>query len=419
MLFRSPDVPCGLQTDAERARHVRRRVVEMLNSRGEWERYPGAMEKPVAEIFFQQREDSGDLTGEKPASELPRFRLAPILKEPAALEKVGHGILCVVSENAEGPVYGRAITVADRLNEDRVILAKWVRRLVDWNGRQTSLALWREKLVPLLEAKLATQRTPVVRLVEESAKIIAEVSVAALSLRVPVDRYGVAIWKPIERDVMPPDCAVCALVAVCRDLSAVAGTASLWRRLQLVDAAGTPTRRGRIASFFSQGAGLAVAVALEDSFYPIQDLIYDLANLDAGFRFCGEENRWAGRMARACQRAYGQQSIPGYLENGVPLKYGAGAETVVQQVHKNPMNKHHWVTELLGAGDIDRIIIEWRSLLRQVSHAPDLEWERWREFQKAARAILHETESPTLTELPRLDYQQTGRVEHRLQLRRH
>src|SRR4051812_8473074 len=35
--LRHPDVPCGLKTDAERARHVRKRLREMLNSRGEWE----------------------------------------------------------------------------------------------------------------------------------------------------------------------------------------------------------------------------------------------------------------------------------------------------------------------------------------------------------------------------------------------
>jgi hypothetical protein len=77
------------------------------------------------------------------------------------------------------------------------------------------------------------------------------------------------------------------------------------------------------------------------------------------------------------------------------------------------------VTELLGAGDIDRIIIEWRSLLRQISHAPDLDWPRWREFQKLAKETLNETESPTLTDLPPLEYHQTKRIEHRLVLRRH
>ncbi|MGZ4965239.1 MAG: hypothetical protein ACXWC8_22005, partial [Limisphaerales bacterium] len=73
----------------------------------------------------------------------------------------------------------------------------------------------------------------------------------------------------------------------------------------------------------------------------------------------------------------------------------------------------------LGAGDIDRIIIEWRSTLRQISHAADLEWPRWKALQAIATAIVRETESPTITDLPPLEYSQTKRVDHRLILRRH
>jgi hypothetical protein len=65
------------------------------------------------------------------------------------------------------------------------------------------------------------------------------------------------------------------------------------------------------------------------------------------------------------------------------------------------------------------VIIEWRSLLRQISHAPDLEWPRWRALQATAKGMLAETESPTMTDLPPLEYHQTRRVEHRLILRRH
>jgi hypothetical protein len=103
----------------------------------------------------------------------------------------------------------------------------------------------------------------------------------------------------------------------------------------------------------------------------------------------------------------------------VPPKYGYGAEAVVQSVHQNPLNKQRWITDLLGAGDIDRAIIEWRSLLRQITHAPELDWPRWRALQALAKTILNETESPTLTDLPRLEYHQTRRVDHRLILRRH
>ena len=70
-------------------------------------------------------------------------------------------------------------------------------------------------------------------------------------------------------------------------------------------------------------------------------------------------------------------------------------------------------------GDIDRVIIEWRSLLRQIAHAPPLDWPRWTALQAMARAILLETESPTLTTLPPLEYSQAKRVDHQLVFRRH
>jgi hypothetical protein len=335
------------------------------------------------------------------------------------LEKVGVGTLCVLSEDANGKIYGRAITVADRLNDDRVLIAKWIRRLTNWNGRQAPMSLWKEKIAPLVEQRLRQQRTPVVRFVNQAQRIVAHVSLADLTLRVPVDKHGVALWRPLEREVLPYDCARCAFVETCKKLPAATGVALLWRRLGLVDGTGVPTLRGRVVSFFSQGNGLAIAVALEDERYPLEELIYDLANLDGGFRFCGEDNRWGGRLAIVCHEKFALQSIPGYLENGLPPKYGAGAEAVVASVHKNPLNKHGWVTELLGAGDIDRIVIEWRSLLRQIAHAPELDWPRWRALQAMAKTILNETESPTLTTLPPLEYHQTKRIDHRLVLRRH
>jgi hypothetical protein len=423
--LRHPDVPCGLKTDAERARHVRKRVREMLNSRCEWEEMREPVARPVRHVLAQvvdpsqqthRIEDEDDGHGLQ-VSNAPT--LIPAVSVPQALEKVGTGVLCVLSQDENQKIYGRALTVADRLADGRVILAKWIRRLINWNGRQATMSVWREKIVPLIEQKLALQKTSVVRFQDEGHRIVAQVSIADLMMRVPMDRHGVALWRPIEREVLPADCARCSLVAICRELPAGTGVALLWRRLRLVDAAGVPTLRGRVVSFFSQGDGLAIAAALEDETYPLEELVYDLSNLDAGFRFCGDDNRWGGRLALVCHEKFGLQSVPGYLENGVPPKYGAGAEQVVASVHKNPLNKHGWVTDLVGPGDIDRVIIEWRSLLRQISHAPDLEWPRWRALQAMAKGILNETESPTMTDLPPLEYQQTKRVEHRLILRRH
>jgi superfamily II DNA/RNA helicase len=434
--LKHPQTPCGLHTDAERARHVRKRQREILNSRGEWESYPALVEKTVREVFVSSdtvRPADGAKSNEAAAeAHAPRtthhestigdatIPLISALSVQAALEKVGTGLIVVLEERENGEkIYGRASTVADRLGADRVIIAKWVRRLTNWNGRQADLSVWQNQIAPLVAQKLAALRTPVVKFVNQVERILAYVSIADLPMRVPVDKYGVALWKPVEREVLPYDCARCSLVETCKQLPTATGTALTWRRLNLVDATGKPTLRGRVVSFFQQGDGLAIAAALEDERYPLDELIYDLANLDGGFRFCGDENRYAGRLAIACHEKFQLLSIPGYLENGLPPKYGYGAEAVVQSVHQNPLNKQRWITDLLGAGDIDRAIIEWRSLLRQITHAPELDWPRWRALQALAKTILNETESPTLTDLPRLEYHQTRRVDHRLILRRH
>lgn len=415
--LKHPDTPCGLHTDAERARHVRRRQREMLNSRDEWETFPALVEKPLKEIQVLNQPHP---EANQPARENPTVTaLRPALSEQAALEKVGQGMLVLLEEKDGQKTYGRASTVADRLGDNRVIIAKWVRRLTNWNGRQAEMSVWQDQIAPLVEQKLAAAKTPVVRFVNQAQRILAYVSLADLTMRVPVDRHGVALWKPTEREVLPYDCARCSLVETCKKLPTGTGTALTWRRLNLVDAQGRPTRRGRIVSFFQQGDGLAIAAALEDERYPLDELIYDIANLDAGFRFCGDENRFSGRLALVCHEKFQLQSYPGYLENGLPPKYGAGADAVVESVHRNPLAKHSWITDVLGAGDIDRVIIEWRSLLRQIAHAPELDWARWRAFQAMAKTILNQTESPTLTELPPLEFNQTRRVDHRLILRRH
>ena len=103
--------------------------------------------------------------------------LLSALSVPAALEKVGVGTLCVLSEDADQKTYGRALTVADRLSDERVIIAKWIRRLINWSGRQAPLSVWQEKIVPLIEKRLGQQKTPVFRVVNEGHKIIAQVSI--------------------------------------------------------------------------------------------------------------------------------------------------------------------------------------------------------------------------------------------------
>src|SRR5256885_4917818 len=83
--LRHPDVPCGLHTDAERARHVRTRVKQMLNSRGEWELYPALVEKTLREIVTPEHR-------EVPERESEQHRVSPQEQidqdQPAQPEKV-------------------------------------------------------------------------------------------------------------------------------------------------------------------------------------------------------------------------------------------------------------------------------------------------------------------------------------------
>lgn len=431
--LKNPNAPCGLKTDAERARRVRKKVRQLLNSRGEWESWPTTEDKPLSEIYVQDipPESEAVLKLSAPKSspganhpgatelQAPPPALRPALCEPGIVEKVGSGQVTAIAGNEGEQIYGRALAIADRLPDDRVLLLKWVRRLTNWNGRQSSLAQFRKRVAPLIEKGLKNRKTPLIRLDYQQHKIIAIVSVAEQTQRVPVDSAGIALWKPLTREIMPEDCAQCALASICRKLPTATGVVLLWKRLGLIDENGAPTLRGRLVSFFSQGDGLAVAAALEDKSYPIDELIYHLANLDAGFRFCGDDNRWAGRLAAASQDVYGTQTIPGYLETGIPPGYGYGADEVAESAHRNPSSKHAWVTDLLGAGDIDRMIIEWRSLLRRITHAPPLDWPRWTALQELAESVLGETVSPTITDLPPLEFHQTRRADHRLRLNRY
>jgi hypothetical protein len=165
-----------------------------------------------------------------------------------------------------------------------------------------------------------------------------------------------------------------------------------------------------IFSFFHGGEGLAVAVALEDETYPIDDLVFDLANIRAGPRFAGEEALFGGRLGILCQRIYGRADHPGYLEMGVPLQYGSGASEVIRELVTNPAARYRLTNESLRHGDIERALMEWRSLLRHIVGAPDLEWVRWIALKEAAAHFIGSTSSPAAVEFPPLLASQQSRA---------
>ena len=411
--MKHPEVPCGLGTDSERARKARKRVREMLNSQGGWEAWPKAKQMPLSEVFVPKK-PSGDREADVQPPLGQALLLRPALMEPEVLRRTGAGELVLLPS---GQAYGREQKVADQLNNERLDLAKWVRRLTGWRMRVVPLPLWQKKIQPLLEEKLAANQTPVEQFRREDNRLFVQLRLGHQAVPAHVDLSGVALWRPQERQVVNPTCSGCGLYSECRELKPATGVALLWKRLKLVEENGSPTRRGRVVSFFSQSYGLGIAAALEDESLPIDELVYELANLDAGYRFGNEENRWEGRIPIACRERYGDVTVPGYLDAGLPPRYGSGAEQVIAAMHANPADKTNWVTDLLGAGDIDRAVIEWRSLLRQITHGPELDWTRWMELREHAGTLLAETESPTLCELPPLEHHQQGRVDHHLRLK--
>jgi hypothetical protein len=233
---------------------------------------------------------------------------------------------------------------------------------------------------------------------------------ANVPIQAHIDSLGKALMNPPERENVPQVCRVCDQLEHDRSVPIVNSPAYAWRSLGLVGPDGTPTTRGIIFSFFHGGEGLAIAAALEDETYPISDLVFDLANVRAGPRFSGEDAPMGGRLGILCQRVYSRADYPGYLTMGVPMQYGAGASEVVRELVADPRSKHKLIGDLLRHGDIERALVEWRSLLRRIVTAPAYPLPRWNELKRAAGELLEKTVSPTVIDLAGLLPVQQRRV---------
>lgn len=232
----------------------------------------------------------------------------------------------------------------------------------------------------------------------------------------------------VRRERNPfPGCRDCPQREACLALPPTPTLLWQWQRTGVLDRALQLTVRGEIVSFFLGPEGLALAAALEDRRYPLDDLLFDAANLFAGDRFSGTNPRRIGRLADACTRTYRRLSIDGWLHEGVPVQYGSGASESVRALVAEGARARDVIAEIetAGRGDIDRLLTEWRSLLRQVAGAGPLVGdgapmtgrdhfiaERWDEFRTLARHWLHETRLDSLPDLPPLTADQRRAVNH-------
>ena len=144
-----------------------------------------------------------------------------------------------------------------------------------------------------------------------------------------------------------------------------------------------PTRRGIIFSFFHHGEGLAVAAALEDESYPIEELVFDLANLRAGPRFAGDDSPYGGRLARSAS-ALRARGFARLSRDGRAARLRRGRERSRARDRRARRLAAQLLTESLRQGDIERALVEWRSLLRHILWAPDYPWARWQALKQAA-----------------------------------
>jgi hypothetical protein len=267
-------------------------------------------------------------------------------------------------------------------------------------------ALFDKLAIPLIPGLTGGE---IAGLVTRGDTVYARIDFSAVQISAFVDSRGRALLDPPEREGIPLVCRACPELQ--HDLTAIIthSPAYAWRQLGLVTEDGAPTRRGTVFSFFQAGEGLAIAGALEDETYPIDDLVFDLANIRAGPRFAGEDAPLGGRLGILCQRIYGRADHPGYLEMGVPAHYGSGASEVIRELVANPTARYRMTNESLRSGDIERALMEWRSLLRHIVGAPSLDWARWRSLQEVAAHFIGSTTSPAAVDFPPLLASQRSR----------
>jgi superfamily II DNA/RNA helicase len=397
--------PCGLWVDAERARFVRRPIIEMPNSINQWEPKPAQAENvSLGRLFVCENEC-----------------WVPALTVPRMLDGRGIGNLCKLREKG---IYGREIPLATLMADDSIAPVKWLRKKLssvaavcdrrtdEFGGHRPPLqsltkALFHEFVVPLIPELTGGE---IAEIVTRGDTIYARIDFSNLKILAHVDSHGRALHEPPEREALPLVCRNCPELAHDQTVEITDSPAYAWRQLGLVENDGTPTRRGIVFTFFHAGEGLAISAALEDEAYAIDDLVFDLANIRAGPRFAGEDAPLGGRLGILCQRTYDRVDYHGYLQMGVPVQYGSGASEVIREIVTNPGARYKLTNDSLRSGDVERALMEWRSLLRHIVGAPNLEWDRWMKLKAAAAHFIETTSSPASLEFPPLLAVQQRRV---------
>lgn len=389
---------------------------QILNSAGEWERRMGRplVRKPLREVYVREGDRGGLATEVAAFVSRFAFGLGRVFKI-ASPEGVRYGVEVPLGKSAEE-------------NEGELIATKSLRKILSLPRRQITVPLIElegryfeslaEAVMRRVEGVLRDSAPPI--LMTHSARdglLHARFDLSELEVLAYEDSHHHFLFAPEERVQSGRSEAGIETPSNERREPLPGSPIHAWRTLGLIDAAGAPTRRGEIFSFFQHGEGLAVAAALEDEGYPVEELIQHCANLRAGSKFelpyaCGSE-----RLSAACRGAYGFINHHGYLENGLPVDYGEGAAELLGALLHPELPEAQEFRRGVAEGDLSRAYVEWLSLLRHITHAPPHSWGRWLEFQGAARQALKQ-HGKVLRHLFHLDLppltnkQRHGKVRH-------
>jgi hypothetical protein len=392
------DFQAGETPPAQRAhRIISQTVTEFQNPDGEWERKRAPRTVPLGSALIWQNQ-----------------AWQPALAVPQILDTLDCGTLCRLDEGGP-PRFGRLVPVA-RFGRDEkegeLVLNRWMLRALNKGGSTSRVRRLRwtldrveSQLLPLLPG--VTMGGAFAGWRERHGMLYAKLHYDAARVLAQVDAAGRPLVQPPERQVSHQ-----TDLHFAPDQEGVNGrrqrtAADIWHGLGLIDRHGAPTRRGILFSFFNYGEGLAIAAAVEDASYAIEDIVHDLANLRAGHRF-GVNDSGSSRLGAVCRAAYGLVSFTGYLEHGLPPAYGEGAAEILFARAGRPPRIRDDLE--LRTGDIERARLEWRSLLRHIANAPRLNWDRWIALREAARAaVRHFPRESSLNALPSLTPRQQQR----------
>lgn len=388
------------RTDGETSIRTRK---EFLNTGGEWERL-----RPMQPVLL------------KNCLFLKGKQWKPATSEVAGIRDIGEGRPCLLAHHPLR-LYGKELPLASwSHNEKRgdLVLSKWLRFRLRQSEHPTlqklglkrhcTLEEWESHIAPNLQALL--EQGQVHQLVDRNNQIVLHVDLSDSKVLARVDHYGKALLNPQIREVEVEEETSFGELAGLVPTGSSSLPVLAWAKLGLISPTGEPTRRGILFSFFQHGDGLAIAAALEEPSYDYPSLVYDLANIRGGFRFSEYEGPSA-KLGILCRLAYGSLNYKGYLKRGLPVGYGEGVGEVIRPLIEHPTRLSEFTRGELRAGDIERAMIEWKSLLLQIATAPEHDWPRWQEFQQFVREFLHthRWHSPASRPMPPLTHTQRQR----------